>query len=186
MTTYTIDLPPETLDTADGPARDVLERVNTAMGFVPNMYGGMAVVPAVLETYLEGYRRFREEGGFTPPEQEIVFLTISKFNGCSYCMGAHSMLADKASKVPQPVLAALRAGEPLPDAKLEALRLFTLRMVESRGNPKEEEVQAFRKAGFEARHIPAIILAIAVKTLSNYANHIFKPDLDARFAAYAV
>lgn len=185
-TNYTIDLAPEALETADGGAKAVLERAQKSLGFVPNMYGGMAVVPAVLDTYLDGYKRFREETGFTPPEQEVVFLAISDFNGCGYCMAAHSMIADKMSKVPERSLAALRAGEPLPDAKLEALRRFTVQMVESRGNPTEDEVAAFRAAGFEARHIPGIILAIAVKTLSNYANHIFKPEVDERFAAYKV
>ncbi|CAN5786927.1 carboxymuconolactone decarboxylase family protein [soil metagenome] len=185
MTTeYTIDLAPETLATADGGAKAVLERAQKSLGFVPNMYGGMAVVPAVLDTYLDGYKRFREETGFTPAEQEVVFLAISDFNGCGYCMAAHSMIADRMSKVQERSLAALRAGEPLPDAKLEALRQFTVQMVESRGNPTEEQVAAFRQAGFEAQHIPAIILAIAVKTLSNYSNHIFKPDVDERFADY--
>jgi uncharacterized peroxidase-related enzyme len=183
-TEYTIDLAPESLDTADGAAKAVLERAQKNTGFVPNMYGGMAALPAVLDTYLDGYKRFREETGFTPTEQEVIFLAISDFNGCGYCMAAHSMIADKVSKVPERALAALWVGEPIPDAKLEALRRFTVRMVESRGNPSEDEVAAFREAGFEARHIPGIILAIAVKTLSNYSNHIFKPEVDDRFADY--
>ncbi len=183
-TSYKTDLAPENLDTAEGGAKAVLERAQKSLGFVPNMYGGMAVVPAVLDTYLDGYKRFREETGFTPPEQEVVFLAISAANGCDYCTAAHSMIADKMSKVPGDVLEALRTGRRLPDAKLEALRVFTVRMVESRGNPTEDEVAAFRAAGYEARHIPGIILAIAVKTLSNYSNHIFKPDVDERFADY--
>lgn len=72
-TTYKIDVEPETLDTAEGGARAVLERAQKSLGFVPNMYGGMAVVPAVLETYLDGYERFRAEAGFSPAEQEVVF-----------------------------------------------------------------------------------------------------------------
>jgi uncharacterized peroxidase-related enzyme len=183
-TSYTIELAPETLETAEGGSKAALERAQASLGFVPNMYGGMAVVPGVLDTYLDGYKRFREDGGFTPAEQEVVFLAISDFNGCGYCIAAHSMIADKVSKVPERALAALRAGEPIPDPKLEALRRFTVEMVESRGNPTEAQVAAFSKAGFEAKHIPAIILAIAVKTLSNYSNHIFKPDVDDRFADY--
>jgi uncharacterized peroxidase-related enzyme len=185
-TSYTIDIETPTLETADAPAKAVLERAQKSVGFIPNMYAGMAVAPAVLDTYLDGYRRFREEAGFGPPEQEVVFLTISRFNGCDYCVAAHSMIADKKSKVPQDSLAALRAGQALPDTRLEALRAFTATMVESRGNPTEADVAAFREAGFEERHILAIILAIAVKTLSNYTNHLFKPEVDAVFADYKV
>jgi AhpD family alkylhydroperoxidase len=146
----------------------------------------MAVVPGLLDTYLDGYARFREDAGFTAPEQEIVFLAISRFNGCEYCIAAHSMLADKKSAVPADSLAALRAGAPLPDARLEALRTFTEVMVDSRGNPTEAQVAAFRSRGFDERHILGIILAIAVKTLSNYTNHLFKPEIDAVFFAYRV
>lgn len=185
-TSYTIDVMPQTLDTAEDGAKAVLERAQKSLGFIPNMYGGMAAVPAVLDTYLDGYRRFREETGFSPAEQEVVFLAISKFNGCGYCMAAHSMIADKMSGVPANSLAALREGRALPDAKLEALRAFTERMVESRGSPTEADVVTFREAGYEERHIPGIILAIAVKTLSNYSNHIFKPEVDEMFAGYKV
>jgi uncharacterized peroxidase-related enzyme len=185
-TNYTIDIETPTLETADAPTRAVLERAQKSVGFIPNMYAGMAVVPAVLDTYLDGYKRFREESGFTPPEQEVVFLTISAFNGCDYCQAAHSMIADKKSKVPQDSLAALRAGRKLHDARLEALRAFTYTMVESRGNPSEADVAAFREAGFDERHILGIILALAVKTLSNYTNHLFKPEVDEVFADYKV
>ena len=81
-TAYTIDLAPETLETAEGGAKAALDRAQKSLGFVANMYGGMAVVPAVLDTYLDGYNRFRAEGGFTLAEQEVVFLAISDFNGC--------------------------------------------------------------------------------------------------------
>ncbi len=68
-TSYKTDLAPENLDTAEGGAKAVLERAQKSLGFVPNMYGGMAVVPAVLDTYLDGYKRFREETGFTRPSK---------------------------------------------------------------------------------------------------------------------
>lgn len=75
-------------------------------GFVPDMYAGMVNSPGLLEKYLLGYERFRKESGFTPVEQEVVLLTISRFHGCTYCMTAHSMIAAKMSKVPRDVLEA--------------------------------------------------------------------------------
>jgi alkylhydroperoxidase family enzyme len=48
------------------------------------------------------------------------------------------------------------------------------------------DVAAIRQAGFEQRHILGIILALAVKTLSNYTNHLFKLEVDAVFADYKV
>jgi AhpD family alkylhydroperoxidase len=114
-----------------------------------------------------------------------VFLAISYENGCGYCMGAHSFIADKMSKVPTPVTDAIRTGARVPEARLAALAEFTRVMVAKRGLPSKADVAAFLKAGFTERQILYIVLAIAVKTLSNYSNHLFHTQLDERFASRA-
>jgi hypothetical protein len=47
-------------------------------------------------------------------------------------------------------------------------------------------VQAFLQAGYQEKTFLYIILAIAVKTLSNFSNHAFATHVDERFAAYQV
>lgn len=47
------------------------------------------------------------------------------------------------------------------------------------------DVQHFLDAGYSERHILEIILAISVKTLSNYANHLFHTPIDGVFAGRA-
>lgn len=171
-------------DNAEPRAKAALETVQKGLGFIPNMYANMANSPSALETYGVGYNFFRSDSGFTPAQQEVVFLTISHENGCEYCMAAHSMVGEKMSGVPAPVLNALREGLPLPDGKLQALSVFTRVMVASRGKPGRQDLQAFLAAGFSERQVLEIILAIAVKTISNYSNHVFHTDVDPVFAAY--
>ncbi len=180
-----LDLPTQTIASTSGKAREMLESSQRSLGFVPNMYANMVNSPGVLQTYQLGYELFRSEGSFTPVEQEVVFLAISRFNGCTYCMAAHSMIADKMSKVPADVLAALRDGRALPDARLQALASFATIMTESRGAPTPEQLAAFKAAGYTDRHALDIVLAIAVKTLSNYTNHVFHTETDAAFQSYA-
>jgi len=85
--TYRIkDLPFLTIETATGKARSLLESAKRQMGFTPKMYGAMANEPALYEAYSSGYAAFREECGFTPVEQEVIFLVISRWNECHYCM----------------------------------------------------------------------------------------------------
>ena len=182
---YKIQLAPQTLDNADAKARPLLEQANEKLGFVPNMYQGMAKAPGVLDTYLHGYELFRQESGFTPPQQEVVFLTISRLNGCGYCMSAHSMLGEKMSQVPAEVLEAIRNDQPIPDERLAALSEFTRVMFDTRGKPGRDDVDAFLEAGFEESHILQVVLALAVKTLSNYSNHLNHPELDEAFAGHA-
>ena len=170
---------------ASGRSKDVLDTALAQVGFIPNMYANMANQPAVLDTYLHGYALFREESGFTPPEQEVVFLTISHENNCEYCVAAHSMLAVMKSGVAKDVVASVCTGEPVADARLSALETFTRAMVKTRGNPARADLDAFLAAGYTEQQVLSIVLAISVKVLSNYSNHLFNTEIDGMFAPFA-
>lgn len=177
-----LNLPPRTIDDSEPLAAECLAGAQKKLGFVPNMYTMMANSPGLLATYLQGYEHFRAYAGFSPVEQEVVLLTISRENGCTYCVAAHSFVADKMSGVPTAITDAIRDNTPLPDAKLAALHTFTRVMTISRGLPGAADVGAFIAAGYSERQILEIVLAIAVKTLSNYSNHLFHTPVDAVFA----
>lgn len=170
---------------ATSPASERLDEAKARLGFIPNMYAVMANSPGLLDTYVHGYNLFRSQSGFTPAEQEVVFLAISRENGCTYCVAAHSFIADKMSGVPAAVTDAIRAGAPIPDAKLAALHDFARLMVLKRGLPDVADVNEFLAAGYTEKQILEIVLAIAVKTLSNYANHVFHTPVDEVFAGRA-
>lgn len=178
-------LPLRTADDADPAVATPLKAVQSSMGMVPNMYGAMVNLPALLDTYSHGYGKFRAEAGFTPVEQEVVFLAVSRFNGCHYCVAAHSFVGDKMTGVPTEVTDAIRDGRPIADARLEALRLFAHQMTESRGNPTPQQAETFLAAGFTETQILGIVLAISVKVISNYSNHLFHTELDPAFAGRA-
>jgi uncharacterized peroxidase-related enzyme len=178
---HRLGLPARTEDDPEPAVAAVLQKAKAGIGMIPNMYANMANVPGLLETYLTGYDAFRTGSAFTPTEQEVVLLAISRFNGCTYCVAAHSAGADRA-RVPAEITDALRAGQPLPDAKLDALATFTTAMVATRGLPRRDDVQAFLDAGYSEADILQILLALAVKTISNYSNHLFHTPVDAVFA----
>lgn len=171
------------LTAAEAPdgSREILEQAKAQTGMVPNMYASMANSPGLLGTYRFGYDEFRGRSGFTPAEQEITFLAISRFNGCTYCMGVHSAIADN-NKVPTAVTDAVRDGMPIADEKLQALNVFVTTMVSTRGRPEETDLKAFLAAGYTENQVLEVILAIAIKTISNYSNHVFDTPLDRVFA----
>jgi uncharacterized peroxidase-related enzyme len=182
--TYKVaNLPILSITSASGKARSFLESAKQQLGFAPNMYGAMVNEPALYESYATTYRLFRAECGFTPIEQEVIFLAISRENNCRYCLAAHSFVADKMSKVPTEITDAIRDGRPIGDAKLRALADFVKIMVETRGRPSDAEARKFMSAGYSERNILGVILAIGVKTLSNYTNHIFDTPIDDVFAS---
>ena len=96
-------------------------------------------------------------------------------------MGAHSLIADTISKVPVEVTEGIRNNSEIPHDKLKVLSEFTSIMVNKRGLPEAGEVQVFLNAGYTENHILSIILAISVKTISNYTNHVFHTELDTVF-----
>lgn len=173
------------IETATGKARTLLEAAKQQLGFVPNMYGAMANEPTLLEAYSSTYAAFRREAGFTSVEQEVIFLVVSRENGCHYCVAAHSFVADKMSGVPTEVTDAIRDGRAIADPKLQALAAFTRIMVDTRGRPNDGDVQRFLAAGYSERNILGVVLAIGVKTFSNYANHLFHTPVDGVFAPRA-
>ena len=165
------------LDSAPGEIKTILTEQKNNFGFLPNMYATMANAPSMLKL-------FRQEATFSPVEQEVVFLTISRENGCDYCMGAHSMIADKMSGVPADVTESIRNHAPIDDPKLQVLHDFVVTMLNKRGAPSRSEVEDFLAAGYTEQQVLELIVAIAVKTLSNYSNHLFHTELDAVFADY--
>jgi uncharacterized peroxidase-related enzyme len=179
-----LSLPARTAGDADPAVAGALARTKAQTGMIPNMYARMANVAGLLDTYLSGYNAFRNDSGFSAAEQETVLLTISRVNGCTYCVAAHSTIADM-NKVPAEITDAIRDGKPSPDPRLDALSAFTAAFVESRGLPSAAQTEAFLAAGYTETHILHILLAVSVKTISNYTNHLFHTALDEMFARRA-
>lgn len=176
-----LDLQPINMENATSRQKLILEETIKKNGRLPNMYANMVNSPGLLETYLHGYEVFRRESGFSPVEQEVIFLTLSYENGCNYCMAAHSFIAEKVSKIPNEVIESIRKGEMIKDEKLLILSEFTKEMFTTRGRPSKESFEKFKTAGYDERKVLEIILALAVKTLSNYSNHVFDTKLDDIF-----
>jgi alkylhydroperoxidase family enzyme len=126
---YKISLPPITDKAANGRVKEMLEATAAQVGFTPNMYRAMANSEGYLSAYLQGYNDFREGSGFSAQEQELIFLIISRANGCDYCTAANSMLADKVANIAPDVIAAIRAGETLVDTRLQTLANFTEKLL---------------------------------------------------------
>ncbi len=174
------------LESAQGEQKAILEKAQAQIGFIPNMYQRMVNSPALLDAYLHSYSLFRNKSRFNPVEQEVVFLTISRVNNCHYCIAAHSALAVTMSEVPTDITEAIRTNRTLPDDKLNALSEFVRVMLDSHGRPTPGQAGQFLDAGYDEQAMLDVILAIAVKTLSNYSNHLFNTPVDEMFQKYSL
>lgn len=165
-----------TLDTAPEAAKPIFNGVKSAFGFVPNLQSYMAESPELLAGYTALWDLFSKTT-LTVHEQQVVYMTANFENECHYCMAGHTTLA-KMQKLDQGAIDALRAGTPLPDARLEALHRFATLVVRNRGWVTNADTDAFLAAGFTRRNILEVVLGVATKIVSNYTNHIVHTPLD--------
>ncbi len=172
-----------TKDTAPQVSRATLETMEKKYGFLPNLYGVFAESPAAVQAYA-GINKALEQSALSPVEQQVVTLVVSATNNCTYCVGAHSTVAQMVH-MPEDILSALREQRQLPDRKLNALRLLVVSVLRHRGWVPEEDLNQFTAAGYAEQHLLDVLTIVALKTLSNYTNHIAHTPLDPQFSAQA-
>ncbi|SDY83966.1 alkylhydroperoxidase AhpD family core domain-containing protein [Jannaschia faecimaris] len=177
------DFKTHTMESAPADAKPILQGALKGYGFVPNLYATMAEAPAILEGYTTLAGIFGK-ADLSETERQIILMTNNRLNGCKYCMAAHTMLSQMGG-VSEDVIEALRNDTPIADQKLEALRQFSTVIHESRGWPTDAQIEAFLAAGYTRQTILEVILGTALKTLSNYTNHLAETDLDEPFSPNA-
>lgn len=173
--------PLHTAETAPEAAKPILNNVERGFGFVPNLIRVMAASPSTLEAYTT-LMGLVEKSAFNATEREVILLAVSKENECGYCLAAHGKVAAMKG-VPPAVIAAIRAGAPIADQRLQLLVTLVRAIVGTRGWPDQALVERFFALGYTPQHYLEIVLAVAMKTLSNYVNHAANTPLDEAFAA---
>lgn len=172
-----------TKETAPEASRATLEAIAKTYGFLPNLFGVLAESPTAVQAYA-AINNTLEHSALTPVEQQVVTLTVSAANGCAYCMGAHSTVAQMVH-MPEQLLSELRDQRDLSDAKLNALRALVLSVLRHRGWVPEADLEHVVAAGYTQRHVLDVLTIVALKTLSNYVNHMAHTPLDPQFASHA-
>ena len=162
-------------------ATELLLQVSGSIGLIPNIDAVMANCPALLDAYLYADEQFRYNSGLSEKQQEIVYLTVSVVNECHYCVPAHKYFGRILGKLNQDQINAICSNQPLQDSKLQALVDLTREVVQERGWVSDDKAKAFLKAGFNESQLLSIILAVGIKTLSNYTNHLAQTPVDDTF-----
>ena len=180
-TIKTMHLEPKTIENTGAISSQILKTTQKKLGLIPNMYLGMANNTALLDGYVSAYNSFRANSGFSPQEQEVIFLSIAYENECEYCMAAHSFVGDNMTKVPTEVTNAIRNNTEIPHEKFKALSQFSRVVTLKKGLPSETDIDDFIKAGYNENHILGVIAGVGIKTMSNYFNHIFNTPVDDAF-----
>jgi len=172
-----------TIESAPEAARGTLEAARQKYGFVPNLLGELASSPPAVKAYVT-LSDLLGQTSLNAVEQQVVLVAASMANGCHYCVAAHTA-GLKTAGLADDQIDALRSGRPLADSRLDALGAFTTAVVEQRGWIGDADVERFLSAGYTREQVFEVLLGVAMKTLSNYANHIVATPLDRQLQPFA-
>lgn len=173
-----------TPETAPGEARETLRAIKERYGFIPNLAGIFAASPGAFKGLLSALQAYDDDAlTLLPIERQVVQIAVSVENRCDYCTAAHSMLASKLG-LSKKQIGRLQLQEELDDPSLEALRVISTELTRNRGWVDEVMLDQFLAAGFTPDQVLEVLQGVALKTLTNYANHVAKPEVNAEFSEF--
>jgi AhpD family alkylhydroperoxidase len=172
-----------TIETAPAASRRSMTAVTAKQGYLPAAVGLLAESPEALDGFLRLSAAF-DACTLDPLAREVVIMTVAVRNGCHLCVAMHSARLAALGADPD-LAAALRSGAPLGEGRLEAVRAFTLQVLDTAGEAGGAAVAEFLSQGFTRRNALEIVLGIGAYTLSTLANRLTGAPVDEELRAFA-
>jgi uncharacterized peroxidase-related enzyme len=179
MSEFTI----HTVESAPKASQDALAELEQNVGFIPNRAATLAGSPTAMQSFASVQSSLRQSS-LTPVERELVGLVVSYANASKYSMAAHSTFA-QGQGAPAEVVAALRAGEAVPDGRLQALNAFTTELLRRRGHVSGPALVEFLQAGYSTENVLEVITQTAYTTLANFVANVAQTPVDEAFEPQA-
>lgn len=163
-----------TLETAPHAARQAMQAVQSSTGTIPDAVRRLAGSPELLNGFLAMSASF-ERCTLDPLAREVVIMTVAVRNDCHVCIAMHTGKLRKLGAAPE-IVTALRAAAPLPDAHLEAIRIFTLHILATAGAVDEDALAALLAQGYTERNALEVVFGIGTYTMSTLANRLVRAE----------
>ncbi len=98
-------------------------------------------------------------------------------NGCNYCLAVHSFTAEHMARLPADEIILARKGHST-DHKRDAAIQFARKVIETRGQVSDADVEVVRDAGYTDANVMEIVALVAMYSLTNFLNNVFDPEKD--------
>jgi uncharacterized peroxidase-related enzyme len=165
-----------TVEQAPAASKPLLDAVRKQLGVAPNLMKLVGHSPAALEGYLS-LNGALAKGVLDGALRERIALTVAEFNGCEYCLAAHTYLGKNLAKLSESEIRAAREGGSS-EAKADAALRFARRVASEHGRVSDADLTALRAAGFDDAGIIEIVVNVALNVLTNYVNNVALTDVD--------
>lgn len=172
-----------TIESAPPAARGAMTGVSRELGYIPVAVARWAASPGLLDGFLRLNGIF-ENSALDPLAREVLVMTVATRNGCQLCVAMHTARLT-ALGAQSRLIEKLRAGAALDDERLEAVRVFTLRVLDTAGEVGDDALAAFLGHGFTSQNALEVVLGIGTYTMSTLANRLTGAPVDDQLAAFA-
>jgi uncharacterized peroxidase-related enzyme len=167
---------PATIEAAPAASQALLHGVRQQLGVAPNLFRVVANSPAALEGYV-GLSAALGKGDLPAPTRERIALAIAEFNGCDYCLSAHTYLGRNLAKLDDAEITANRNGASN-DSTADAAVRFAVKVAKLRGQVSDQDFKAVKAAGYTDAQIVEIVQHVALNAWTNYINLVAKTEID--------
>ena len=172
-----------TIESAPPGSRRFMAATQEQLGYLPAAMARWAASPQLLEGFGRMTALF-DHCTLDPVAREVVIMTVATRNGCDLCVAMHTARL-AALGPPAEVIAALRDAAELPDQGLEAVRVFTTRVLDTAGSVGDDALRAFLDSGFTSQNALEVVLGIGTYTMSTLANRLTRAPVDEQLSAFA-
>src|SRR5580658_2928035 len=165
---HTVEFPDHSIESAPPGARRSMTATQQHLGYLPAATARMAASPHLLDGFIKLNAIF-ESSTLDPMAREALVMTIATRNGCHICVAMHSARLTALGASPD-IIAALRDAAPLADQRLDAIRVFTLRVLDTAGDVGDDALAAFLAGGYTRQQALEVVLGIGTYMMSTLAN----------------
>jgi alkylhydroperoxidase family enzyme len=144
-------------------SRETLAALERNIGFIPNLAAAIAASPTAISGFV-GLQSALRTSRLSGLEREVAGITVSRLNDCAYSLQGGS----------DALIAALRAGEPLDDERLEAIRAFAEALVNNHGKATTT---------LDDEEAMEVVAQVGYTTFANYAADVSGAAIDPAFTA---
>jgi AhpD family alkylhydroperoxidase len=147
------------------PTFDMLKK---SSGKVPDLYATIGYSANALVSYLD-FVKAQSKGTFHAKDREAVYLIVSQYNNCEYCLSSHTVTAIRFGWTEEETLL-LRAGE-YPEKKWKVFYNVIGSVIKNRGEVNDEILNSFFELGYDNK---ALIDLMALFNLMCFTNYVYR------------
>ena len=155
-------LKPEQVPADSKPTLDTFTKM---LRFTPNMLATFAQSPIAFNAWAT-FPQFPEQGALTWRREKSSASPSLEVNGCNYCLAVHSYAASMAKLPADEIILARKAM--LSIRRKDAAVQFAHKIIETRGQVGESDLETVRQAGYTDANVMEIVALVAMYSLTNF------------------